>query len=65
MLVDEFRSRQLPHEVVALPCGHYSTGAAPFKYLDGYVLTKFLRRKLVVRRSLVVRSSGCDRLAED
>ena len=25
-----------------LPCGHYSTGITPFKYLDGYVLTKFL-----------------------
>jgi hypothetical protein len=46
MLVDEFRARQLPHEVFALRCGHYSTGAAPFKYVDGYVLTKFLRRNL-------------------
>ncbi len=39
-------ARQLPHEVFALPCGHYSTGSAPFKYVDGYVLTKFLRRNL-------------------
>ncbi len=46
ILVREFRSRQLPHEVFALRCGHYSTGAAPFKYVDGYVLTKFLRRNL-------------------
>jgi hypothetical protein len=46
LLVREFRARQLPHEVFALPCGHYSTGAAPFKYVDGYVLTKFLRRNL-------------------
>jgi pimeloyl-ACP methyl ester carboxylesterase len=46
ILVDEFRARQLPHEVFALRCGHYSTGAAPFKYIDGYVLTKFLRRNL-------------------
>jgi hypothetical protein len=46
MLVKEFRSRQLPHDVFALRCGHYSTGAAPFKYVDGYVLTKFLRRNL-------------------
>jgi pimeloyl-ACP methyl ester carboxylesterase len=46
LLVREFRARQLPHEVVALRCGHYSTGAAPFKYVDGYVLTKFLRRNL-------------------
>jgi hypothetical protein len=46
ILVDEFRKRQLPHEVFALRCGHYSTGAAPFKYVDGYVLTRFLRRNL-------------------
>ena len=46
ILVKEFRNRQLPHEVFALHCGHYSTGAAPFKYVDGYVLTKFLRSNL-------------------
>jgi hypothetical protein len=45
-LVGEFMSRGLPHEVLALPCGHYSTGSAPFKYLDGYALTRFLRRNL-------------------
>jgi pimeloyl-ACP methyl ester carboxylesterase len=46
LLVREFRARRLPHEVFALRCGHYSTGAAPFKYVDGYVLTKFLRQNL-------------------
>jgi hypothetical protein len=46
LLVDEFAKRQLPHEVAALPCGHYSTGVAPFSYLDAYVLVKFLRRNL-------------------
>jgi hypothetical protein len=46
MLIDEFRRRQLPHEVAVLPCGHYSTGAAPFKFFDGYVLTRFLRANL-------------------
>ena len=46
MLIDEFARRQLPHEVAVLPCGHYSTGNVPFKFFDGYVLTKFLRRNL-------------------
>jgi len=45
-LVEEFRAREVPHEVTVLPCGHYSTGMAPFKFLDGYVLTRFLRRNL-------------------
>jgi hypothetical protein len=29
-----------------LPCGHYSTGFAPFKFMDGYILTRFLRKNL-------------------
>ncbi len=45
-LVDEFGRRGLTHEVSVLPCGHYSTGSAPFKFLDGYVLTRFLHRNL-------------------
>jgi hypothetical protein len=46
MLIDEFERRRIPHETAVLPCGHYSTGAAPFKFMDGYILTKFLRRNL-------------------
>ncbi|OFW13358.1 MAG: hypothetical protein A3F70_00365 [Acidobacteria bacterium RIFCSPLOWO2_12_FULL_67_14] len=42
----EFAHRGLPHDVRVLPCGHYSTGSAPFKYLDGYVLTRFLLKSL-------------------
>ena len=41
-LIDAFRARGLRPAVAMLPCGHYSTGMSPFKYLDGYVLTKFL-----------------------
>jgi hypothetical protein len=46
MIVREFERLRLPHEVAVLPCGHYSTGMAPFKYLDAYVLIRFLRRAL-------------------
>jgi hypothetical protein len=45
-LVEEFRRRGIQHELSVLPCGHYSTGVAPFKYLDGFVLTRFLDRNL-------------------
>lgn len=45
-LVKEFGRRRLPHDVAVLPCGHYSTGISPFKWMDGYVLTKFLRNNL-------------------
>jgi pimeloyl-ACP methyl ester carboxylesterase len=45
-LIAEFTRRRIPHEVAILPCGHYSTGRAPFKFVDGYVLTKFLLQNL-------------------
>ena len=45
-LVRAFQARGIPHEVMVLPCGHYSTGMAPFKYLDGFVLARFLDRNL-------------------
>lgn len=44
--VREFRQRGIPHQLAVLPCGHYSTGRTPFKYLDGYWLTRFLVRAL-------------------
>ena len=44
MLVDEFRAAAAAARGRRAACGHYSTGAAPFKYVDGYVLTRFLRR---------------------
>ena len=46
VLVDEFKRRGLPHETVLLRCGHYSTGSIPFKFIDGFVLTRFLRGRL-------------------
>ena len=45
-LIDEFHRRQLPTEVAMLPCGHYTTGQAPFKFLDGYYLARFLVKNL-------------------
>jgi hypothetical protein len=45
-LVNEYARRRIQHEVAALPCGHYSTGYAPFKYVDAYILARFLRRNL-------------------
>jgi hypothetical protein len=46
-LVREFGELRIPHEVAVLPCGHYSTGKTPFKYLDGWILTRFLKRALL------------------
>jgi dienelactone hydrolase len=46
LLVDEWTRRRHPVDVAAMPCGHYSIGNAPFKFIDAYVLTTFLRRAL-------------------
>jgi dienelactone hydrolase len=45
-LVQEFRDRGIQHQVAVLPCGHYSTGVAPFKHLDAAALIGFLRGNL-------------------
>jgi dienelactone hydrolase len=45
-LVNDFRRLGLPHQLSVLPCGHYSTGSPPFKYMDGAVLTRFLYKNL-------------------
>jgi hypothetical protein len=46
MLVDEFRRREVDHDLHVLPCGHYSTGVTPFKWIDGITLCRFLNRSL-------------------
>jgi hypothetical protein len=44
-----------------LPCGHYTTGETPYKYLDGWYLGSFvwrafkeLRQEQAARRETVV-----------
>ena len=46
MLVDEFRRLDIAHDLHVLPCGHYSTGVTPFKWIDGLTLCRFLNRSL-------------------
>lgn len=46
-LVREFRKRRIAHELAVLRCGHYSTGKSPFKFIDGWILTRFLKRALL------------------
>jgi len=43
-VVAEFERHRLNHKIAVLPCGHYSTGEAPFKYIDGWHLASFLGR---------------------
>ncbi|MCC7418195.1 MAG: abhydrolase domain-containing 18 [Acidobacteria bacterium] len=50
-LVRLFREAAIPHELATLGCGHYSSGKAPFKFVDGWILVRFLRRALLQRTS--------------
>jgi hypothetical protein len=45
-LIKEYQRRGLPGQWASLPCGHYSTGYAPFKFYDAYLLIRYLRRTL-------------------
>jgi hypothetical protein len=45
-LVREFAERGIPYELAVLRCGHYSSGRAPFKFVDGWILTRFLKNAL-------------------
>jgi hypothetical protein len=45
-VVAEFRRRHLDHRVAVLPCGHYTTGETPYKFLDAWHLVRFLNGAL-------------------
>lgn len=45
-VLEGFRARKLPHEVVCLPCAHYTTGRLPFSLVDGLTMCRFLRKNL-------------------
>lgn len=45
-ILAEVRAHGLDPKIVALPCGHYTMGEAPFKFVDGYHICSFLRREL-------------------
>jgi hypothetical protein len=44
--VESIRRRRIDHDVAVLPCGHYTMGETPFKFLDGYHICSFLRKWL-------------------
>jgi len=45
-VVKSFDRLGLHHEVVTLPCGHYTTGQFPFKLMDGLAMCRFAARSL-------------------
>lgn len=50
-VVEEFQRHKLDYKVAVLPCGHYSTGEFPYKYMDGWHIASFLGRAFKRRRA--------------
>jgi len=42
-VLENFRARGVDFVSKVLPCGHYTTGEWPYKYLDGWYLGSFVR----------------------
>lgn len=40
------RRHNIKHSEVAIPCGHYTLGETPWKYIDGWKIVSFLRKNL-------------------
>jgi hypothetical protein len=44
IFLDDCARNHVPAESVLLPCGHYTIGRTPFKYLDAFHIIQFFRR---------------------
>lgn len=44
IIVSEFERRKLDAQFKILPCGHYTTGETPYKYLDAFHIARFMKR---------------------
>lgn len=45
-IIERIRASGHPLDVVWLPCGHYTLGETPFKYVDGWKIVSFIRKHL-------------------
>ncbi|MEI9815030.1 MAG: alpha/beta hydrolase family protein [Acidobacteriota bacterium] len=45
-VVDKAKELGFWHKAVVLPCGHYTLGESPFKFMAGYHIISFLKRHL-------------------
>jgi hypothetical protein len=45
-VIERAKELGMDHKAVVLPCGHYTLGETPFKFIDGYHICSFLKRNL-------------------
>jgi hypothetical protein len=59
-VVEAFQRDGVNFELRILPCGHYTTGETPYKYMDGWYMGSFIYRafKALRQRGLAVQASA-------
>jgi len=45
-VIEKAKELKMDHKAVVLPCGHYTLGETPFKFIVGYHICSFLKRNL-------------------
>ena len=45
-MMRSLREHNIKHDVVKIPCGHYTLGEKPWVYLDGWKIVSYLRKHL-------------------
>jgi len=50
LIAAEFRARKTDTRIVCLPCGHYTLGETPFKYIDGWTISRFVHKAFTSRQ---------------
>ena len=45
-MMRSLRDHKIKHDVVKIPCGHYTLGEKPWVYLDGWKIVSYLRKHL-------------------
>ena len=45
-VIQQIRDKGIHNDVAVLPCGHYTVGETPYKFLDGYHIISFFVKKL-------------------
>ncbi len=59
-VVDAFRRSGVRHEIRVLPCGHYTTGETPYKFIDGWYMGSFVHRAFKALREEKASGTGVE-----
>lgn len=61
-VIEAARQTGANHEVRVLPCGHYSTGETPYKFIDGWYMGSFVYRAFKALREEKLSGLGVEKV---